>query len=93
MGGDYLQGVLASCRVTGMLARLDLGEQYGNAPVLLGTAGDLRAWESFGPGKAFGLLRRDVDDRQKGGDHDRTEHGDGGWCVITVVADTTSVSA
>jgi hypothetical protein len=48
MGKDYLRGVLASCRVTGMLARLDLGAQYGNTPVLLGTAVDLRAWEGIG---------------------------------------------
>ena len=27
MGPDYLRGVLAACRVAGMLARLDLGEQ------------------------------------------------------------------
>ena len=31
-----------------MLARLDLGAQYGNTPVLLGTAVDLRAWEGIG---------------------------------------------
>ena len=46
---DLLRGVLASCRLTGMMVRLDLGEQFGNAPLVLGTAGDLRAWESFGP--------------------------------------------
>ena len=36
MGDDYLRGVPASCRVTAMLARLNLGEQYSNVPVLLG---------------------------------------------------------
>ena len=52
MGSDYLRGVLAACRVTGMLARLDLGEEYGNAPIILGTAGEMQAWKRNGPAAA-----------------------------------------
>ena len=84
MGPDYLRGVLAACRVTGMLARPDLGEQYGDAPIILGTAGEIRR------GNGTGLLQHDAGGRQGGVDHDSREHGGGGWCVGTVVADTTS---
>ena len=49
MGVDFQRGVLASSRVTGMLARLVLGENYDNTPMMLGPARELRAWESSGP--------------------------------------------
>jgi hypothetical protein len=44
---DMLRGVLTACRVTGLMARLDLGEQFGNTTMMLGTAGDLSAWGSL----------------------------------------------
>ena len=85
MGPDYLRGVLAACRVTGMLARLDLGEQYNNASLVLGTARELQDWERNGASAV----------RRGGGHSNRVAKGDR-WdgvnnrCITTAVVRSDS---
>ncbi len=64
---ELLRSVMTSCRETGMLAHLDLSEQFNHIPLVIGTASALRAWDSYGaattqrtrpPERRDGRLRR-----------------------------------
>ena len=64
---EILRSIMNSCRVTGMMAKLDLGEQFHHILLVVGTASALRAWDSCGaaatrrarpPERGDGRLRR-----------------------------------